>query len=67
MKEVLSLFSNLKAVLFYLWPGHNENVLLQNPKDIGVAHVKIWRAACPKLNLVRSFDGLLPDGLDLFR
>ena len=67
MKEVLSLFSNLRGVEFGLWPGNADPKI---PEDIKVAHAKIWGAACPRLIGVRFLDGSLlerKDGWTVFR
>ena len=61
MKEVLSLFPNLRQVIFCLWPGYDGNVdpNLKIPEDVKVAHAEIWGAACPQLSSVAFLDGSL--------
>ena len=69
MKEVLSLFPNLREVIFCLWPGYGGNVDPKISKDDMVAHAKIW-GECPELVEVRFSDGSLlekEDGWSVFR
>ena len=59
MKEVLSLFSNLRGVEFCLWPGYNADAVPNAPEDVKVAHAEIWGAGCPQLSSVAFLDGSL--------
>ena len=57
MKEVLPLFSNLREVEFWVWPGNMDPDYLYTSEDVDavVAHAKIWGAACPELTEVEFF------------
>ena len=55
MKEVLSLFSNLRDVSFCLQHGGGANPMIL--EDVKVAHANIWGAACSKLIAVTFLDG----------